>query len=144
MNSGTVWYKLTKEDILNNSLWKNNLWFRTRIEDYPLEASINLDDIDGSFVYDGALYYMVTDYDPIMLNGREVDPIDIMDMDLSFEQLSQYVSEDVPSTVFSKITDSDINWDGIDIEDYAIKLLEDGYTLSQIAQDAVEMYLIEL
>lgn len=143
MNS-SIWYKLSIDDILNNSHWGNNIWVKKRLEDYPLEEALRLNLLDGSFVKNEYLYYLKTDYTPIEIMGEEIDPLDVMyeERIINSKEFKEYVEND--PTIAIEITDSEISWEDININEFAIKLLEEGYTLAEVAQDANALFLIDL
>ena len=141
-NSGTVWYKITKDQIIEGSLWGKNSWIKARIEWYPLSESLNLQQLDGSFILDDTLYLMVSDYLPIIVRGQEIEPDEVVDQ-FELDDISEYINDNPGNEILRNITDSDISWDGIDIEEFAKELL-DFESLSKIAEDADEIGLIEL
>lgn len=141
-NSGTVWYKITKEQIIENSLWGKNVWIEARLDWYPLTEALDKEQLEGSFITEDILYLMVSDYHTIIINGEEVEPEEVAS-EFELDDIADYINESPDAKVIENITDSDISWVGIDINEFAKDLL-DFESLSKVAEDAADIGLIEL
>lgn len=139
---GTVWYRITKDQIIENSLWGDNVWIKSRLDQYPLYAALNLDSLEGSFATEDELYLMVSDYKSIIINGEEIEPEEVANI-YDLEDIEEYINDNPTNQVMRSITDSDISWSGIDINEFAKDLLDE-YSLEIIARDADDIGLIEL
>lgn len=146
-DSGTTWYLITKEDILEKSLWGRNIWVQERIKQWPLSQALDLDNLTGSFCFDDEIYLLVTDHKPITLNGiegREFNPEDVVDeVDNDINYIEGYINDNPDDSIIQRITDSDISWAGLDIDGFAKSLL-DIETFEVVAQDAAELGLIDI
>lgn len=141
-NTGTTWYEITRDDILKNSLWAKNIWINYRISEYPLYEALNFKSLEGSFATEDVLYYLVTDYNTISVNGEEVEPDEASDY-FEIRDLQSYISKTDVQEQAKRITDSDISWEDVDIEEIAKELLNFN-DLESVAKDAEDIGLIEL
>ena len=137
---GSIWYKITREDLLNNMLWKDNVWISERLKYYPLDDSINIEDLDGSYATEDTLYFLVTDYSPIIIDGEEIEPEEALE-EYSLKDIENYINDNPPKDIIQRITDSDISWAGIDIDTCAKDLL-DIESFSKVVEDAQDIDLI--
>lgn len=137
---GSIWYKITREDLLNNMLWKDNVWISERLKYYPLDDAINIEDLDGSYATEDTLYFLVTDYSPIIIDGEEIEPEEALE-EYSLKDIENYINDNPPKDIIQRITDSDISWAGIDIDTFAKDLL-DIESFSKVVEDAQDIDLI--
>lgn len=141
-DGGTKYYKISRDDLASSmSSRYDNVWTDWLLEN-RFEESI-IDDVlfDGSSIKGDDLYYCITDYLPIDVDGEEVNPEEALAL-YSLSSLSEYIVESVPDSVLKKISEDDFNWGSVDIEDVAIALLSDGLTFSRICADAESISLV--
>ena len=138
----TKFYKISKDNLIENSLWSDNVWFQLRIRNFDLEDALRLDSLEGSFVYEDDLYFMVSDYKAVEIDGREVEP-EYLSSEFDFDQLEQFIDFNPSKDIIRKITDLDINWKDLNVDEAAKSLIDD-YGLAKVAEDAQEVGLIEL
>lgn len=139
---GTRFYKIMKDELVKYAWETNeNVWTRFLLENH-FKDSI-LDDVmfTGSKIVDGSLYYCVTDLLPISIGDDYIEPEDALNV-YTPKQLSDYVSESAPDSVLDKIDPDDFSFKGIDLEDAAITLLDDGETLYRLFHDADSLSLV--
>ena len=109
---------------------------------YPLHSCLNLDSLEGSLATDDTLYFLVSDYKTITVNGEEIEPEEVPTY-YDIKDIETYINTKPTPDIIKKITDSDLNWSSIDVDEFAKDLLDE-YTLENIAKDAEEIGLISL
>lgn len=140
-NESTVWYQLSKSDLLNNMTDKENVWVEEAITENDLEDVFDLDSLDGSFVEDDRLYYLVTDEAEIEINGENVIPENAY-KELGKDAISSYIKTSASSSIIRRITGEDIAWGKLNLEDMCKDLL-DVESLQTIFDDARDLNIVE-
>lgn len=140
-SESTVWYQLSKSDLLNNMTDKENVWVEEAITENDLEDVFDLDSLDGSFVEDDRLYYLVTDEAEIEINGENVIPENAY-KELGKDAISSYIKTGASSSIIRRITGEDIAWGKLNLEDMCKDLL-DVESLQTIFDDARDLNIIE-
>lgn len=140
-NESTVWYQLSKSDLLNNMTDKENVWVEEAITENDLEDVFDLDSLDGSFVEDDRLYYLVTDEAEIEINGENVIPENAY-KELGKDAISSYIKTGASSIIIRRITGEDIAWGKLNLEDMCKDLL-DVESLQTIFDDARDLNIVE-
>lgn len=140
-SESTVWYQLSKSDLLNNMTDKENVWVEEAITENDLEDVFDLDSLDGSFVEDDRLYYLVTDEAEIEINGENVIPENAY-KELGKDAISSYIKTSASSSIIRRITGEDIAWGKLNLEDMCKDLL-DVESLQTIFDDARDLNIVE-
>ena len=140
-SGSTVWYQLSKSDLLNNMTDKENVWVEEAITENDLEDVFDLDSLDGSFVEDDTLYYLVTDEAEIEINGKNVIPENAY-KELGKDAISSYIKTGASANVIRRITGEDIAWGKLKLEDMCKDLL-DVESLQTIFDDARDLDIVE-
>lgn len=141
-NSGTSVYKLTAQDIIENCNWGDNIWVQYILDAYPLDQALDLNSLEGSRVFGDTLYLLISDYKPVQINGKVVEPEELL-FDSNFDAFESLISEPDKSIIARNITSMDFNWDILDIEESAKDLLDE-YSLLEVALQADDVDLIKL
>lgn len=139
--SGTTFYKVTLEQLVEAFKSDNhsNLWMIYAVNEFGFDA-IKIKDIWGSAVVGDVLYLCKTNGQPLFIDEGEVDPEMALE-DVSIDKLSEYVKDSTPDIIRKMITDDEFKFQ--DIDDLALKMLEDGHGFLEIAKAAQEVYLLE-
>ena len=136
----TTFYRITKGDILNKTVIKDNIWARYIIQNYDLEEVLDLEYLNGSAVIDDCLYICDSDYSDIEVNGKSVNPDEALDL-FTLDELSDYISFDPPENIVRRVTLKEIFWKGLNIKEIAKELLNK-YEFSELARDGKELGLV--
>ena len=131
-SESTVWYQLSKSDLLNNMTDKENVWVEEAITENDLEDVFDLDSLDG---------YLVTDEAEIEINGENVIPENAY-KELGKDAISSYIKTGASSSIIRRITGEDIAWGKLNLEDMCKDLL-DVESLQTIFDDARDLNIIE-
>lgn len=138
--SGTEVYQLTREGILKNSDWKDNIWFEYAVS-LPFDTIIESNTLGDYQAYDkDSIYVMYTDGEPISDGDVELDdPLDLFDR-YDPEEFSAFLDIQ-PATLsqYKLITDSDIEWGRLNFDKVAKILSDDGYSDEMIEEQASEI-----
>lgn len=139
--SGTTFYRVSLEQLTDAFVSDNNsnLWMIYSIREFGFDA-IKIKDIWGSEVVDDVLYLCKTDGQPLIINDVEVDPESALE-DVPLQDLEEYIKDSTPEIIRKMITDYEFNFQ--DIDDLALKMLEDGHSFLEIAKDAQEVDLLD-
>lgn len=138
--SGTEVYQLTREGILENSDWKDNIWFEYALS-RPLDTIIESNTLGDYQTYDkDSIYVMYTDGEPVSDGNVTLDdPLDLFDR-YDPEAFSAFLDVK-PATLsqYKLITDSDIEWGRLNFDKVANILSDDGYSDEMIEEQASEI-----
>lgn len=139
--SGTTFYRVTLEQLTDAFVSDNhsNLWMIYAIREFGFNA-IKIKDIWGSGIVDDVLYLCKTDGQLLIINDVEIDPESALE-EVSLEDLTQYIKDGTPEIIRKMITDYEFNFQ--DIDELALKMLEDGHRFLEIAKDAQEVNLLD-
>ena len=140
-SSGTTFYRVTLDQLADAFAQDNdpNLWMIYAIREFGFNA-IKIKDIWGSGLIDDTLYLCKTNGQLLIIKGVEVDPESALE-EVSLEDLSEYIEDSTPEIIRKMITDDEFNFQ--DIDDLALKMLEDGHSFLEIAKAAQEVYLLD-
>ena len=144
-DAGTTYYKIPKQQLIDFMSDKyDNVWTNWLLTNNFSESIINDSWFDSSLIIDDALYYGVTDYLPIEVDGEEVYPDEALSIyEYNLDALSKYIVENTPKEILNKISEDDFVWNGVDIDKVAIDLLNEGISLQRLIYDADTLSLVE-
>lgn len=138
---GTIFYEATVDEIIKAMEDADvNPWIVYMIKEHGLSAII-VKDIFGSAVIEGKLYLCKTDGRDIRANGEFVDP-EIALSQYSVSHLNEYIEPATPEIITQMITEYEVQF--TDIDEIAVKMIEDGLTFSDIAMNAYDLDLISV
>lgn len=139
--SGTTFYRVTLEQLTDAFVSDNhsNLWMIYAIREFGFNA-IKIKDIWGSGIVDDILYLCKTNGQLLIINDVEINPEYALE-EISIEDLAEYIKDSTPEVIRKMITDDEFNFQ--DIDDLALKMLEDDHSFLEIAKAAQEVYLLD-
>lgn len=139
LETGTHFYTVTLPDLID-SLNENegNIWLIYALQEYGWNALDTDHNFYGSAIVDDIFYLCVTDGHEIEINNKLEDPETVIE-EFGINAIANYLSEISDDIIHRYITPYEMNFNQIDINNLAIRMLEDDYTfldLVKYAKDA--------
>lgn len=136
LETGTHFYKIELPQLID-SLNDNdgNLWLIYALQEYGWNALDMDHNYFGSAIVDDIFYLCVTDGTEIEINGNLEDPETAID-DFGVDSIVNYIENATDNIIHRYITAYELNFKQVDVNDIAIKLLEDNYTFLEIVRSA--------
>ena len=139
VNPGTKFYKITEDQIVDyfsKSKDPSKIFILSALDLYGWRA-FTIDKMYGSQVFDNELYLCVTDNEPIVIDGREVDPESALTTEgYKPEDIENYIAEVDEGILNKYFTEYDLNIEGWDIDEVANACLQ-----NESFSDVVASYL---
>ncbi len=138
---GTVFYRISEDDIDNVLDYsKNNLFLVEAFKMYGLNA-FDIRRLWGSIIDGDYLYLCKTDGQEIQIGDELVDPEEALE-EYGVESCQEYIQPANDSIIRQNLSEYELSKD-IDVEDLAINLLQNGYSLNDIFRAADDIYILE-
>ena len=146
MIQGTTYYKITLEEAIDAYKDENSIVFGA-LTLYGWEAIDVHRYLIGSDIVDDVLYLCVTDGIDIEIDDDWsetglIDPEEALAA-VGPEVLQNYIEPATSEVILKHLTPYDLA-DNIDLDEIALRLLEDGYTFNTIVSAATDAQLIEI
>lgn len=89
-----------------------------------------------------ALYILVSSEDFALVDGEEIDFLQLFDV-IDITDVEDYIRDASPEEIYRYVSEYELSSRNVDINAIALDMLQDGYTFSDIANDARDIGLID-
>lgn len=139
---GTIFYKITEEQLKDFYADNKNIVLRYLVEAYGFDA-FKTADMWGSYLdrSEDVIYYCRTDGQDIEVDGELVNPEQAFE-DFPINALEPYIQDGTDSEIKSYFTEYELAED-FDLDEVALDLLNDGYSFSTILKDMNKLDLLD-